>query len=191
MPIAVPVGAFRRRIAGRPGLLRPGPGGHPWRHFDSQRGPVRKKGHRLLEARLLGGRHISGQGADRVQGQHDDPVRAVPITGLANLAILQSWVWQLGGEFYNSGTGKWNFSTAEGKAAAQALYDLYWTDKVASFDLANDNNETTQFQRGLVSSNLNGMWQISSIEETVPGFSADAIVTPFLTGYTTQVRDPD
>ena len=96
-----------------------------------------------------------------------------PITGLANLAMLQSWVWQLGGEFYNTETGKWNFSTAEGKAAAQALYDLYWTDKVASFDLANINNETTQFQRGLVSSNLNGMWQISSIEETVPGFSAD------------------
>ena len=60
-----------------------------------------------------------------------------PITGLANLAMLQSWVWQLGGEFYNTETGKWNFSTAEGKAAAQALYDLYWTDKVASFDLAN------------------------------------------------------
>ena len=114
-----------------------------------------------------------------------------PITGLANLAMLQSWVWQLGGEFYNTETGKWNFSTAEGKAAAQALYDLYWTDKVASFDLANINNETTQFQRGLVSSNLNGMWQISSIEETVPGFSADAIVTPLLTGHTASVWDPD
>ena len=187
----VPVGTFRRRIASRPSLLRPRPGRHTRRQFDRQRDPFEKKGINYLN--LATWDDVISAAKELTEFKGSTMIRSglSPITGLANLAMLQSWVWQLGGEFYNTETGKWNFSTAEGKAAAQALYDLYWTDKVASFDLANINNETTQFQRGLVSSNLNGMWQISSIEETVPGFSADAIVTPFLTGYTAPVWDPD
>ena len=127
--------------------------------------------------------------------KHGKIVRAglSPITGVVgHLNLLQSWVWQLGGEFYNAANGHWKFSTEEGMAAAQELYDLFWKYKVSSFDLVTggiNSNETTQFQRGLVSSNLNGMWQVSSIEETVPGFRADAVVTPVLTGAVKKVWD--
>jgi ABC-type glycerol-3-phosphate transport system substrate-binding protein len=113
-----------------------------------------------------------------------------PATG--QLTLLKSWIWQMGGEFYNEETGEWTFSTPEGEAGAQRLYDLFWGETpTSSYDLISIDNEYTSFEQGRVSTDLNGAWAVSSHEAVVPELDADAFPTPLLAGAEVDVFYPE
>lgn len=105
-----------------------------------------------------------------------------PIGGLTGLVILKQWIWQQGGEFYDRESGTWNLATSEGEAAMQRLYDLFWTTPVTSFDLITVDTEFDDFNRGAVSTHLNGAWAVGFHEQIVPDLDADGLPTPVLAG---------
>jgi ABC-type glycerol-3-phosphate transport system substrate-binding protein len=101
-----------------------------------------------------------------------------PINGA--LSLVKCWIWQQGGDFYSRESGKWNFSTPEGEAAVQRLYDLFYKDQVVSFDLVTD--EYQGFSQGIVSTELDGAWTAGVQEAAVSGLKTDVVPTPKLTG---------
>ncbi|MEZ4733619.1 MAG: substrate-binding domain-containing protein [Caldilineaceae bacterium] len=89
--------------------------------------------------------------------------------------VLWSLIWQLGGDFFDKETGKWSHSTAEGEAAAQMIYDIYWTHKTCDFDLFTSEFEAVSQQ--LVSIWGDGAWT-ASVQTDVAEVPVDNIVTP-------------
>lgn len=100
------------------------------------------------------------------------------VTGGEAWLLLQSFIQQLGGSFYNNHSGKWNFSTSQARAAAQKLYGLYWSDKVTSWDLINSTNEDMQFVRGLEVTDFIGAYHGGSDETTNPKLHTAAFPVP-------------
>lgn len=92
--------------------------------------------------------------------------------------MWQTFIQQMGGSFYNNNSGKWNFSTEEGKAAAQILYDVFYTDKTTSWDLINDTNEEMQFVRGLEVTDFIGAYHGGSDETTNPKLHTACFAIP-------------
>lgn len=105
-----------------------------------------------------------------------------PIAGLTGLVILKQWIWQQGGEFYDRESGTWSLASPEGEAAMQRLYDLFWTKKVSSFDLINVDTEFDDFNRGAVSTHINGAWAVGFHEQVNPDLDAEGMPTPVLAG---------
>lgn len=113
-----------------------------------------------------------------------------PVT--AQLSLLKSWIWQMGGEFYDGASGTWSLATPEGEAAAQILYDLFWgASPTSSYDLVSFDNEYTGFEQGIVSADLNGAWTVGIHEQVVPELDVDGIPTPALAGAVADVFYPD
>ncbi|MGH2559476.1 MAG: ABC transporter substrate-binding protein [Thermomicrobiales bacterium] len=113
-----------------------------------------------------------------------------PVT--AQLSLVKTFIWQMGGEFYDAESGKWTFSTPEGEAAAQRLYDLFWDESpTSSYDLISIADEYTSFEQGRVSMHLNGAWTVGVHEAVVPELDADAIPTPKLAEAQTDVVYPE
>jgi len=108
-----------------------------------------------------------------------------PING--EWVLMKNWIWQEGGNFFNYNTGQWKLSTPEGEAAAQRLYDLFWKDRVCSFDLVS--KEFDDFTRGRVSTELDGSWTVGA--QAAAGLDVDAIVTPPLTHAKSDIIFPD
>jgi ABC-type glycerol-3-phosphate transport system substrate-binding protein len=107
----------------------------------------------------------------------------------AALSLLKTWIWQMGGDFYNKESGKWNFSTQEAEAAAQKLYDLWWKDKVTSFELFS--NEYEGFSQGLISTQFDGAWTAAVQEAGQADLKCDVIPTPKITGAKQDVVYPE
>ncbi len=107
----------------------------------------------------------------------------------ASLSLLKTWIWQMGGNFYDKQSGKWNFATQEGEAAAQKLYDLWWKDKVTSFELFSVEYEG--FTQGLISTEFDGAWTAGVQEAGQPGLKCDVMPTPKLTGAKQDVVYPE
>jgi ABC-type glycerol-3-phosphate transport system substrate-binding protein len=113
-----------------------------------------------------------------------------PVTAL--LVQLKTWIWQLGGEFYDQESGKWSLSTPEGEQAMQLFYDLFWGPKpTSSYDLITADNEFTSFDAGRIAIEMNGAWTVGNHEADVPELKADAIPTPNLAGAKQDVVFPD
>jgi ABC-type glycerol-3-phosphate transport system substrate-binding protein len=101
--------------------------------------------------------------------------------------LLWSLIWQLGGNFFDSESGIWSHSTPEGEAAAQILYDIYWTHQTCDFELY-----TSEFEgvsQRLVSIWADGAWT-ASVQTDVAEIPADNIVTPPLANATEYVLYP-
>jgi ABC-type glycerol-3-phosphate transport system substrate-binding protein len=110
----------------------------------------------------------------------------------AALSLVKTFIWQMGGEFYDHESGKWTFSTPEGEAAMQILYDLFWgPTPTSSYDLISIDNEYTSFEQGRVAADLNGAWAVGVHEATVPELDADAVPTPKLAAAVTDVVYPE
>jgi ABC-type glycerol-3-phosphate transport system substrate-binding protein len=110
----------------------------------------------------------------------------------AALTLLKTFIWQMGGEFYDGESGKWSLSSPQGEAGMQIIYDLFWgPTPTSSFDLISIDNEYTSFEQGRVAADLNGAWAVGVHEATVPELDADAIPTPKLAAATTDVVYPE
>jgi len=100
--------------------------------------------------------------------------------GLSNAGsiwTIESWIWQLGGSFYDQASGKWSFSSPEGEAALQMNYDLYnGKSPVCSLDLIA--NETEDMVQGRLAAHMQGAYSISNMEQLYPAFHSDGIPTP-------------
>ena len=113
--------------------------------------------------------------------------------GLAQNSYMQwifwQFIWQLGGEFYDKATGKFDHQTDEAAAAAQILYNLYWTDKTTSFEM--EQSLWDLCLQGLVSMCSYGAWAVSLFndiyEVPLDGFGspplADAVEDVVLPGH--------
>ena len=105
------------------------------------------------------------------------------------LSMIKNWVWQVGGEFYNSESGEWKFSTPEGEAALQRLIDLGSGEKpTISYDLVTIDNEFDTWNQGKVATQMNGAWTIGV---SLPEVKADGIPTPMLADMTNDVVYPE
>lgn len=91
--------------------------------------------------------------------------------------LLWSFIWQLGGNFFDREKGKWMHSTPEGEEAAQIIYDVYWKYQTCDFDLFT--NEFEAVSQKLVSIWGDGAWT-ASVQSDVAGIPCDNIVTPKL-----------
>jgi ABC-type glycerol-3-phosphate transport system substrate-binding protein len=98
-----------------------------------------------------------------------------------------SFIWQLGGKFFDRTSGKWSHDTAEGEQAAQVIYDLYWKQKTSDFELFT--NEYEAVSQNLVSMWSDGAWT-AGVQQTVAKIPTDNIVTPFLNGAKEKVLYP-
>jgi ABC-type glycerol-3-phosphate transport system substrate-binding protein len=90
---------------------------------------------------------------------------------------LWSLIWQLGGNFFDKESGIWSHSSPEGEAAAQILFDIYWTHQTCDFDLF-----TVEFEavsQKLVSTWADGAWT-AAVQTDVAQVPTDNIVTPML-----------
>jgi ABC-type glycerol-3-phosphate transport system substrate-binding protein len=106
------------------------------------------------------------------------------------MTLIETFTWQYGGDFYNQSNGAWTFSTPEGMAAAQKLYDAFWTDKVCSWDFV-DNSEYNDFTRGWISTEVDGAWTIGVQQDAIKNQQIDGFVTPLLAGAKRNWRYPD
>jgi ABC-type glycerol-3-phosphate transport system substrate-binding protein len=107
----------------------------------------------------------------------------------AALVMLKSWIWQQGGEFFSSDSGKWNLSSPEGEAALQRIQDIYQKDKVCNLDIAS--REYAAFLQGVLSTQLEGAWTLGVIASSNPDMKLDSVVTPKLTGAKNATVYPD
>ncbi len=94
--------------------------------------------------------------------------------------LLQAWIWQQGGEFYDRAKGEWNLSTDHGRMAIQRLSDLFWKDRVCDFALLDGTSD--DFLRRRISANVAGVYQVSNLEAADPTLHLDGIMTPPLAG---------
>jgi ABC-type glycerol-3-phosphate transport system substrate-binding protein len=101
--------------------------------------------------------------------------------------LLWTLIWQMGGNFFDSESGIWSHSTAEGEAAAQLLYDIYWTHQTCDFELFTDEFEGVS--QKLVSMWADGAWT-ASVQTDVAEIPADNLVTPPLANATEYVLYP-
>jgi ABC-type glycerol-3-phosphate transport system substrate-binding protein len=102
--------------------------------------------------------------------------------------LFLSYIWQLGGEFLDEANGTWSFGTDEAQAAAEYIYDMYWTHKTCDFDLFEDEYEAQG--QGLISITGQGAWTASAMTD-VNELPSDNIVTPPLAGAEEYVLYPD
>lgn len=91
--------------------------------------------------------------------------------------LLWSFIWQLGGDFFDRESGVWSHSSPEGEAAAQLLYDVYWSHKTCDFELFTSEYEAVS--QKLVSIWGDGAWT-ASVQTDVAEIPVDNIVTPIL-----------
>jgi hypothetical protein len=113
-----------------------------------------------------------------------------PVT--AALSLVKTFIWQLGGEFYNGESGQWSLSSPQGEAAMQKLYDLYWgPNPTSSFDLISFDSEFDSFTQGRVAAHLNGAWTVGIHETQQPELDVDGMPTPKLAEATTDVVYPE
>jgi len=91
--------------------------------------------------------------------------------------LLWSFIWQLGGDFFDRESGVWAHSSPEGEAAAQILYDIYWSQNTCDFELFTSEYEAVS-QR-LVSMWGDGAWT-ASVQTDVAEIPVENIVTPAL-----------
>jgi ABC-type glycerol-3-phosphate transport system substrate-binding protein len=75
--------------------------------------------------------------------------------------LLKSFIWQLGGEFYHRDRGVFSFSSSEGEAAAQVIYDVYWEHETCDFELFEGRGEYDAYDRGLIAIQGQGAWSAS------------------------------
>ncbi|HRW05037.1 MAG TPA: substrate-binding domain-containing protein [Caldilineaceae bacterium] len=91
--------------------------------------------------------------------------------------LLWSLIWQMGGDFFDRESGVWSHSSPEGEAAAQLIYDIYWTQKTCDFELFTSEYEAVS--QKLVSIWGDGAWT-ASVQTDVAEIPVDNIVTPLL-----------
>ncbi|MCB0109354.1 MAG: extracellular solute-binding protein [Caldilineaceae bacterium] len=91
--------------------------------------------------------------------------------------LLWSFIWQMGGNFFDRESGVWSHSSPEGEAAAQLIYDIYWTQKTCDFELFTSEYEAVS--QKLVSIWGDGAWT-ASVQTDVAEIPVDNIVTPIL-----------
>ncbi len=91
--------------------------------------------------------------------------------------LLWSFIWQMGGDFFDRESGVWSHSSPEGEAAAQLLYDVYWSHKTCDFELFTSEYEAVS--QKLVSIWNDGAWT-ASVQTDVAEIPVDNIVTPIL-----------
>ena len=115
--------------------------------------------------------------------------RAGISTYTAVLSLVKTWIWQMGSEFYNREQGKWSLSSPEGEAALQRIYDMYWTNKVSSLDIFND--EYQGFIQELVSTQFNGAWTMGVMEAANEKLKLDCLPTPKLLSAKNDVVYPE
>jgi ABC-type glycerol-3-phosphate transport system substrate-binding protein len=101
--------------------------------------------------------------------------------------LLWSLIWQLGGNFFDRESGQWSHNTPEGEAAAQILYDIYWTHQTCDFELFTSEFEAVSQQ--LVSIWGDGAWT-AGVQTDVAEVPCDNIVTPYLANAVEQVLYP-
>lgn len=105
------------------------------------------------------------------------------------LTVIKSWIWQLGGEFYDGESGKWTLSTPEGESALQRIQDIYQKDKVCSLDIASIEYES--FLKGSLVTQMLGAWTLGVAADSNPELKLDLVPTPKLLDATTDVVYPD
>lgn len=105
------------------------------------------------------------------------------------LTVIKSWIWQMGGEFYNRETGEWTLATPEGEAALKKIYDLYQTDKLSSIDIGT--REYEAFLQGALSTHLMGAWTLGVAATSNPELKLDCVPTPKLQDAESDVVYPD
>lgn len=102
--------------------------------------------------------------------------------GLSNPGMvwsMYSWVWQLGGSFYDPESGEWSFSTPEGEAALEQHYNLYHGDSpVCSFDLTSVDTQMEDMVQGRLAAHMMGAYGLANTESLYADFDADGFSTP-------------
>lgn len=101
--------------------------------------------------------------------------------------LLWSFIWQMGGDFFDRETGKWSHSTEIGEQAAQMIYDIYWTHQTCDFELFTSEFEAVS--QKLVSIWGDGAWT-ASVQTDSAQIPADNIVTPRLADKVNDVLYP-
>ncbi|MBX3011309.1 MAG: extracellular solute-binding protein [Caldilineaceae bacterium] len=101
--------------------------------------------------------------------------------------LLWSFIWQMGGEFFDRETGKWSHNSEIGMQAAQLIYDIYWSDQTCDFELFTSEYEAVS--QKLVSMWGDGAWT-ASVQTDSAEIPADNIVTPRLANKVNDVLYP-
>ena len=118
---------------------------------------------------------------------------AMSVAGLsplsASLSMVKTWIWQVGGDFYNQESGEWKLSSPEGEAAVQRLVELVSGDQpTVSFDLASSATEFEVWNQGKIATHLNGAFTIGVTPEEL---RAGGIPTPTLAEMVNDVLYPE
>jgi ABC-type glycerol-3-phosphate transport system substrate-binding protein len=116
----------------------------------------------------------AGKKLTKVDGGKITRAGLSPINGA--LSLVKGFIWQQGGEFYHKDQGKWTFSTPEGESGVQRIFDMFWKDKITSFDLVT--NEYQNFTQGLVSTEFDGAWTAGVQEAANKDLKTDLFPTP-------------
>lgn len=105
---------------------------------------------------------------------------------------MYSWVWQLGGEFYDEESGRWSFATPEGEAALKVNYDIYNGESpVCSFDLVSSvATQQEDMVQGRLAAHMMGAYSVGNTETLYPDFDADGFPTPPLANAVEDVISP-
>jgi multiple sugar transport system substrate-binding protein len=101
--------------------------------------------------------------------------------------LLWSFIWQMGGDFFDRESGRWEHSTEIGEQAAQLLYDVYHTHQTCDFDLYQSEFEAVS--QKLVSMWGDGAWT-ASVQTDSADVPADNIVIPRLANKVEDVLYP-
>jgi ABC-type glycerol-3-phosphate transport system substrate-binding protein len=102
--------------------------------------------------------------------------------------LINSLIWQLGGNHFDKQSGKWSFNSEVGAEAAQIIYDIYWKDGTCDFELFQGEYEAVS--QKLVSIWGDGAWT-AGVQTDVAAIPCDNIVTPKLLSASANVQDPD
>lgn len=98
--------------------------------------------------------------------------------GTGQLSLVKSWIWQMGGEFYDQESGEWTLASAEGEEALQRLVDLYQGENpVSTFELGAD---TDMFVQERLASSVNGVFNLGSFQANNPELSLGGFAVPQL-----------
>jgi hypothetical protein len=102
--------------------------------------------------------------------------------------LLWSFIWQLGGNMFDSQSGKWMHDSDEGEEAAQIIYDVYSGDKQTR------DWELFDSEWDAISQNLIGIWTegafTMSILKDVAGVDSYIQATPMLANRVEDVLFP-
>ncbi len=107
----------------------------------------------------------------------------------ASLDVFKTWIWQLGGNFYDQESGNWTFVSPEGEEALNRMFNVFNGDTaVNSFDIIT--TDTDDLAQGRLAMHSNGAYAVANTETLYPEFDADGLPMPPLADAVENVTYP-